>query len=212
VAAQAQQDDPYAAFFNDTSPQDDTAAAIDPVPNAAPPETVANALADQGVVGNAINSFFGGIGDRVGGYLDKKFGTSEEYAAKQADLQRRLALPDDRAAMYTPHTSSVFGGTLGLIPTALQKMGFDVQDMTPYGLAVMQRDDAEKAAEMESFGHMPEGIPSYEEYSPGADREAGIVAPPRPMPGGYAPGGMGGSSRSVKFSGYPDFTKANPYG
>jgi hypothetical protein len=153
-----------------------------------------------------------GLEKLPGGALNKMFGTSEEYATQQADLQRRLALPDDRAAMYTPHTSSVFGGTLGLIPTALQKMGFDVQDMTPYGLAVMQRDDAEKAAEMESFGHMPEGIPSYEEYSPGADREAGIVAPPRPMPGGYAPGGMGGSSRSVKFSGYPDFTKANPYG
>ena len=193
----------------------------------ASPAAVADALDNRGFVGNAIKDFFGGIGNSVGGYLDKKFGTQAEYDAQQADLQRRLASPDDPAAMYTEHKPRGFnlfdaatvaaggfplGGALGMVPTALQMMGYDVQDMTPYGLAVMQRDDARAAAERESFGHMPEGSPSYEEYSPGADQEAGIVAPPKPMPGGYAPGGMGGSSKPVKFSGYPDFTKANPYG
>jgi hypothetical protein len=174
------------------------------------------------VVGNAINSFFGGIGDRVGGYLDKKFGTSEEYAAKQADLQRRLALPDDPAAMYAPHTPRGFnlldvgsiaagrfpiGAALGMVPTALQKMGFDVQDMTPYGFAVMDRDEA--AARATSGLPEPSDSSSDDNYIP-----LGGTPPAAPtMPqGGYAPSGVGGSSRSVKFRGYPDFTKPNPYG
>ena len=172
----------------------------------ASPAAVADALDNRGFVGNAINGFFGGAGKIAGGALDKMFGTRAEYDAQQADLQRRLALPDDPAAMYTPHKPSVFGGTLGLIPTALQKMGFDVQDMTPYGFAVMDRDEA--AARATSGLPEPFDAPSSDDYTPlGGTPPA---APIRPQ-SGYAPG-MGGASRSVKFSGYPDFTKANPYG
>lgn len=187
----------------------------------APPAAVADALEYRGGVGNAINSFFGGIGDRVGGYLDKKFGTSADYAAKQTDLQNRLALRDDPAAMYTPHTPRGFnlldagtiaaggfpiGAALGMVPTALQKMGFDVQDMTPYGFAVMDRDEA--AARATSGLPEPSDSSSDDNYIPLGG--APPAAPIKPQ-SGYAPG-MGGSSRSVKFSGYPDFTKANPYG
>ena len=208
VAASAEQDDPYAAYFDYTPPPGEPAAANEPVPDAAPPPpaAVADALDNRDWLDRGINSFFGGIGGRVGGYLDKKFGTSEEYAAKQADLQSRLAGLDNPAAMYTPHKPSVFGGTLGLIPTALQKMGLDVQDMTPYGFAVMDRDEA--AARATSGLPEPSDSSSDDNYIPLGG--APPAAPIKPQ-SGYAPG-MGGSSKSVKFRGYPDFTKPNPYG
>ena len=172
----------------------------------APPAAVADALDKRDWLDRGINSFFGGIGGRVGGYLDKKFGTSEEYAAKQADLQSRLAGLDNPAAMYTPHKPRVFGGTLGLIPTALQKMGFDVQDMTPYGFAVMDRDEA--AARATSGLPEPSNSSSDDNYIPlGGTPPAALLGPQI----GYAPG-MGGAAKPVKFRGYPDFTEPNPYG
>ena len=175
------------------------------IPDASP-AAVADALDNRGFVGNAINGFFGGAGKIAGGALDKMFGTRAEYDAQQADLQRRLALPDDPAAMYTPHKPSVFGGTLGLIPTALQKMGLDVQDMTPYGFAVMDRDEA--AARATSGLPEPSDSSSDDNYIPlGGTPPAAPIGPQS----GYAPG-MGGAAKSVKFRGYPDFTKPNPYG
>lgn len=225
VAAQAQQDDPYAAFFNASPQPDEPAAAnelaLDTAPP--PPAAVATALDNRGFVGNAINSLFDGAGKIVGGYLDKKFGTSEEYAAKQADLQRRLAGPDAPAAMYAPMDKSKGGfGVMdaaalalgrpplnfiaGLPRRAFDAMGLDVQDMTPYGFAVMDRDEA--AARATSGLPEPSDSSSDDNYIPlGGTPPAAPIGPQS----GYAPG-MGGASRSVKFRGYPDFTKPNPYG
>jgi hypothetical protein len=203
VAAQAGQDDPYAAYFNYTSPPDEPAAAIDaPLP----PAALAAALDNRGWFDK---------------WIDKKFGTNAAWTQKQDDIQTRLKVkdPEGKYAPYKPRDFNLgdaagmalgvppMGFLGGLIPTTLQRMGFDVQAMTPYGLADMQRDEAEKAAKMESFGHFPPVESSGDDvFVQDGTQVAGVG------PGAARTLGAGGSFRSARFSGYPDFTKPNPFG
>ena len=189
----------------------------------APPAAVADALDKRDWLDRGINSFFGGIGDRVGGYLDKKFGTNQEWADAQNDIQRRLAA-GDRTGIYAPMDRSKGGFGVGdaaalaygvpplnfiagLPRRAFDAMGLEVQDMTPYGFALMDQNEA--AAQATSGLPEPFDAPSSDDYTPLGGTPPAV--PIRPQ-SGYAPGGVGGAAKSVKFRGYPDFTKANPYG